>query len=94
VSGPTVITTSWPNSVTTSNPNGANADVRLVVIGTTAMTQPTIERDAIGRLSVQWAHPTYRCEVRMAPEVLEQMVKDLNELALRRLADSAEGTPS
>lgn len=74
-------------SANTSNPS--RAVVRTVVVAGDSTRQPTFTRSPVdGRLTINWAHPTCRPIITMSPELLEQFVADLNELALRRLADN------
>lgn len=71
----------------TSNPS--RAVVRTVVVTGDSTRQPTLTRSpADGRLTINWPHPTHRPIITMSPELLEEFVADLNELALRRLADN------
>lgn len=70
----------------TSNPS--RAVVRTVVVAGDSTRQPTLTRSpADGRLTLAWAHPTYRPIITMSPELLEDFVAAHNELVLRRLAD-------
>lgn len=50
-------------------------------------TEPTVTRDTCGRWAVNWPDPTYRPDVVISPETLDQIIDHLNELAMRRLAD-------
>lgn len=73
-------------STTTTNPS--RAQVRTLTVTARIGDPPTLTRDSIGRLTVSWPHPTFRSTITIAAELLEQIVDDLNELALRRLADN------
>lgn len=80
--GPVLIPTG-----STSNPS--RAIVRTVTSVSILERQPTLTRSPDdGRLTLAWAHPTYRPIITMSPELLEGFVAAHNELALRRLADN------